>query len=166
MIRYGQDMTLKLRSISLTLPFGLGGVTIDVSEAERRAAWELYVEFATRIASYSLEPGTGLVSEALTSLHSLFATTREVLRAAGPDIGQGPDSVGAIAIRVLNEGVRPFLSDWHQELRHGLDEEPSAERRATFESELLALREGLETYVDALAALAGVAGTREEAHSP
>ena len=36
-------MGLKVRSLSLNLPFGLGGVNIDVTEAESRAAWQLYV---------------------------------------------------------------------------------------------------------------------------
>ena len=47
---------LKLESISLNLPFGLGGVTIVTTEAQRRAAWSLYVELATRVASQELKP--------------------------------------------------------------------------------------------------------------
>src|SRR5215211_7452551 len=99
-------MALKLRSISLNLPFGLGGVDIEVSEAEVHAAWELYVEFSTRVAARPLAPGAGSVREALDSLYSLFAATREVLRAAGPEVGEGRDAVGPLAIRVLNEGLR------------------------------------------------------------
>ncbi len=58
--------------VSLNLPFGLGGVeqTWEPDDDERRAAWELYVELATRIATVPRQPGTGLAREALNSLHT------------------------------------------------------------------------------------------------
>ncbi len=152
-------MALKLRSLSLNLPFGLGGVDIEVSEAEVRAAWELYVELATRVSGHSLEPGAGSAQEALDSLHSLFATTREVLRAAGPEVGDGPDALGPLAIRVLNEGLRPFVLRWHTELRKAGNEEPVEARREAFDEDLKDLRQGLDQYVDALARIAGVIAT-------
>jgi hypothetical protein len=149
-------MALRLRSLSLNLPFGLGGVDIDVSEAEARAAWELYIELATRVTAHPLEPGAGSVREALDSLYTLFGTTREVLRGAGPEVGGGPDALGPIAIRVLNEGVRPFLVRWHSELRRAGDAEPDAARRAEFDRELDTVRGELGRYVDALARIAGI----------
>ena len=68
--------------VSLNLPFGLGGVeqTWVPDDDERLAAWELYVELSTRITTVPLHAGTGLVREALSSLYSLFGTTREILR--------------------------------------------------------------------------------------
>lgn len=148
-------MALQLRSLSLNLPFGLGGVTVDVSEAEARAAWELYVEFSTRVAAHPLTPGAGSVREALDSLYSLFETTREVLRAAGPEVGETPESLGPLAILVLNEGLRPFLVRWHTEVEAG-DGTLGAARRAEFDRELEDTREGLRQYVESLAAIAGV----------
>ena len=148
-------MALKLRSISLNLPFGLGGVDVEVSEAEVRAAWELYVEFSTRVAAHPLSPGAGSVREALDSLYSLFTTTREVLRAAGPEVGEGPDALGPLAIRVLNEGLRPFLVEWHTKVEvAGGTLEP--DQRAEFDRQLEQTRIELVKYVDALARVAGV----------
>lgn len=49
----------------------------------------------------------------MNSLYSLFGTTREVLKVAGPNVGASRDSVGGIAIAVLNNGLRPFLAKWH-----------------------------------------------------
>jgi hypothetical protein len=76
--------------VSLNLPFGLGGVeqTWEPNDDERRAAWELHVELVTRIATVPLEPGAGLQREALTSLYSLFPTTRDILRRYGPGVAQ------------------------------------------------------------------------------
>ena len=155
-------MRLKLRSVSINLPFGLGGVSVDVSEAGVRAAWELYVELATRITAHPLEPGAGSVRESLDSLYSLFGTTRQVLRAAGPEVGDGPNALGPLAIRVLNDGVRPFLLAWHTELsaaERAAAGELSVDRRATFDAGLAELRRSLDQYVEALAEIAGVTRT-------
>jgi len=146
-------MPLKLRSLSLNLPFGLGGVDIDVTETEAIAAWELYVEMATRVAGY--DAGAGSPREALDSLYSLFATTRDVLRRAGPEVGSGSKSVGAIAIRVLNEGLRPFLVRWHVVLRTTTDELDD-EQTNEFQAGLAELRAQLAEYVDVLARIAGI----------
>ena len=54
----------------------------------------------TRIAVQPLSVDQGLVREAMNSLYSLFGRTREVLKAAGPNVGASRDSVGGIAIAV------------------------------------------------------------------
>lgn len=151
-------MGLRLGSLSLNLPFGLGGVTIEVTEAEARAAWALYVEYSTRISGTALEEGLGSPREALTSLHSLFATTREVLREGGPEIAQGTDALGPLAIRALNDGVRPFLVRWHTGLsaRESSGGVLTDDERAQFDEQLATLRADLATYVDALGRIAGV----------
>jgi hypothetical protein len=156
-------MGLRLRSVSINLPFGLGGVQVDVSEAEARAAWNLYVELATRVAVRPLDEGQGFAREALNSLYSLFGTTREVLRQAGPEIARGPDALGPLAIRILNEGLRPFTARWHTELRKfeaaaggGPTDDSTWSARAEFDAELRQVQEQLGVYVEMLAKLAGV----------
>ena len=154
-------MPLKLGSISLNLPFGLGGVTIEVTEAEAGAAWGLYVEYSTRIVGAELPPGLGSPREALTSLYSLFDTTRTVLREAGPEIAQSDDALGPLAIRALNEGVRPFLVKWHTTLsqhEHAGSPALTTAERAAFDEELGDLRTDLGVYVEALRAIAGTRG--------
>ena len=47
--------------------------TWEPNEDERKAAWELYVELITRVATVPLEHG--LLREALNSLYSLFASS-------------------------------------------------------------------------------------------
>lgn len=95
----------KVKKISTSLPFGLGQVELESDETMRRAAWALYVELTTRITTQTLETEQGLLRETLNSLYSLFGSTRQILREAGPDIGTSLESVGGIAIAVLN---RPF----------------------------------------------------------
>jgi hypothetical protein len=164
----------KLAALSVNLPFGMGGATLNLNEAQVKAAWELYVEYATRIATQPLEVGAGSVREALNSLHALFGITREVLKNHGPGIAQGEDSLGAIAIRLLNVGVRPFLVEWHTGLSEFEDSEILRQQQSIgaqhryvidegawggcemFYGELECKRLGLLEYVRILGKLAGV----------
>jgi len=155
-----------LKKVSVSLPFGLGSAEWQSDDTQRRAAWSLYVELVTRIAVQSLELDEGLLREALNSLYSLFGTTRQVLKEAGPDVGASHNSVGGIAIAVLNRGLRPFLAKWHPRLQAWEVERPTDrspkdhELQWVEELELRTalddLRQDLEKYSLALAEIAGV----------
>ncbi len=129
-------MVFKIQSLSFNLPFGLGGANIVVTEAQQKVAWALYVELATRVAGVKLAPGMGSAREALDSLHSLFETTRSVLRAEGPDAANGAESVGPIAIEILNHGLRPFLLKWHSALS-SFENQQTAIQREQFGGEAI-----------------------------
>jgi len=104
--------------VSLKLPY-IGGIegTWEPDERERNAAWEMYVELVTRISVAELRPGEGLLREALSSLYTLFDTTRAILRRYGPTIAQpkGEDAIsfGYLAVTILNTVLRPVLAKWH-----------------------------------------------------
>lgn len=116
---FGKKRT-KLESIEVTLniPY-LGGIrgTWLPNDAEKKAAWELYVELVTRISVVELKNGEGILREALNSLYSIFQTTREILRWYGADVAvprkEGELSFGLLAIKILNYQLRPVLSKWH-----------------------------------------------------
>ena len=110
---------MKLDSVELEISIPgiqLGG-TWTFDETERRAACEIYVELVTRIAVARLEPAEGSLREALSSFHSLFATSREILRKYGPDVAQPKKnsdySLGYLVLWMLNAVVRPLLAKWH-----------------------------------------------------
>jgi hypothetical protein len=155
-----------LKKVSVSLPFGIGSAEWEADPTERRAAWSLYVELVTRVAVQPLEADQGLLREALTSLYSLFGTTREILKDAGPDVGASHGSVGGIAIAVLNNGLRPFLAKWHPKLQDWEAQKPTPlsfkeheknwSEESILYSELDILRQGLEQYAKALAVIAGV----------
>jgi hypothetical protein len=155
-----------LKRVSVSLPFGIGSADWEADSTERNAAWSLYVELVTRIAVQSLEVDQGTMREALNSLYSLFGSTREILKEAGPNVGASRDSVGGIAIAVLNNGLRPFLSKWHPllqswEAKCPSDLSPQEHEKkwsdgASVRSELAALRADLEKYANALAEISGV----------
>lgn len=140
------------------------------SRVERQAAWELYVELVTRVAVVPLEPGAGLLREALTSLYSLFGSTREVLRRHGPAVAQPQvddgRSFGELAVLVLNLELRPLLARWHPLLEQWEASRPADRSRTVHEDawpEAAQLRAALEltrqrlvAYADLLAAAAQV----------
>jgi hypothetical protein len=155
-----------LKKVSVSLPFGIGSAEWEADPTERNAAWSLYIELVTRIAVQFLEVDQGSLREALNSLYSLFSSTREILREAGPNVGASRNSVGGISIAVLNNGLRPFLSKWHPllqdwEAKRASDLSPKEYEEnwvdePQLRNELLALRMDLEKYSNALAEIAGV----------
>lgn len=144
------------------------GISVEweADPTERRAAWSLYVELITRISTQPLIAEQGLLREALTSLYSIFQVTRAILREACPDVGASDDSVGGIAIAVLNKRLRPVLTEWHSMLadyestRRPDDGRQAHERNwphyAKLRDELEQLRSDMDEYASALADIAGV----------
>ena len=163
---------LKQFQVSLGLPFNLGSIagTWEPDEQERRAAWELYVELITRISVEELQEQEGFLREALSSLYSLFDTTRDILRRYGPEVatpkGASDLSFGQIAVTVLNLGLWPLLAKWHPDLAayeatrppdvSPLDHERSWDRRDDLRADLNELRGTLRAYAEQLAQVAGV----------
>lgn len=160
------SMKTKLTKVAVSLPFGLGKAEWTPDDAERRAAWSLYVELVTRVAVEGLPDERGLLREALASLYSLFPTTRAILREAGPSVGAAHPTVGWLAINVLNRGLRPFLATWHPLLLEWEAARPAGhppneherewDRHAECREALGALREQLERYAEVLGQAAGV----------
>ena len=85
-----------MKGLKLNLGFVETEWEPQVKDSE--AAWEMYVELLTRIATQPLPDNSGMESSALESVYSLFVITRGILRK------YGKDSIGfaKIAIIVLN----------------------------------------------------------------
>ncbi|WP_217923126.1 hypothetical protein [Miltoncostaea oceani] len=169
----------KQLKFSLSLPLGVGGIegTWEPDDVERKAAWEMYVELITRVTIVELRPRQGLNREALQSLHSLFQTTRDILRSYGPRIaqpkGSGDYSFGFLAAVILNDVLRPVLTEWHPRLEdweagrpQGLsrtEHEKSWEHTPELRKALSDIREPLIAYADLLAAVSEVPRLHKDA---
>lgn len=107
--------------IDVRIP-GIGGIegTWEPDESEIRAAWELYVEMVTRTPLGSVSRAKGSARETLTSMYSLFDTTRDILKKHGPSVASPKNgrelSFGYLAVSMLNLTLRPFLTEWHLKL--------------------------------------------------
>jgi len=117
---------------------------------DSEAAWEMYVELLTRIATQPLPDDSGIETSALNSVYSLFGITRDILRK------YGKDSIGfaKIAIIILNQVLRPFTARWHKLSVEGAFQDPN--QVSIFRSELQDLQVNLQNYMGMLAEIAGV----------
>ncbi|MEV4872248.1 hypothetical protein [Streptomyces syringium] len=132
---------------------------------ERAAAFDLQVELVTRVGVQPLGPEDGSLREALTSLHSLFATTREVLHRVAAE-SPPPLVLPRIAFVLANQYLRPFLATWHSALRRHEDTCPPGRsaieherlwpRAVDMRAHLADLREPLSSTAEELAALCGI----------
>ncbi|MEI6708939.1 MAG: hypothetical protein WCK96_17590 [Methylococcales bacterium] len=126
------DMT----SLKISAPFM--EMEWSPQEADKDAAWELYIELLTRITIQSLDMKHGDEKTALTSVHSIFDSTRKILKKYGRDC----EEFAAIAIPVLNQIVRPFTAEWHGRSLDG--DFSKLECRTEFRTELERLQQELK----------------------
>lgn len=157
----------------VTVGLNLGAASLsgmwETTEEERAAAWDMHVELVTRVGVQFLPPDEGSLREALDSLYSIFGVTRELLHRGGPSLARpthGHLSFARVAVTVLNQSLRPFLTKWHRELADyearrdpatpAGAHEGSWERYAEIRSELTRLHTSLRQYADLLAEVAGV----------
>ena len=137
-----------MSSLKITTPFL--EMEWQPQEADRNAAWELYVELLTRIATQPLGSSHGDEKTALDSVFSLFAITRQVLKSNTRDCTE----FAKIAIIILNQVIRPFTAKWHKlSLQNAFSNPTSC---SEFREELVALQNILRKYAKMLADMAGV----------
>lgn len=118
--------------------------------ADKDAAWELYIELLTRVATQRLPEEHGDEETALSSIYSLFELTRSTIKAHKRDCIE----FTKLAIVVLNQVVRPFTAKWHKRKLEGAFEDPA--QCAEFRRELDALQSQLRKYTRMLSSMAGV----------
>lgn len=135
--------SIKLNAKFLELEF-------EPKQSDRDAAWELYVELLTRIASQPLLSQDGDESTALDSIHELFNITRSIVR----KYGVGCIEFTKIAVVVLNQIVRPFTAKWHKISTNNGFNDP--EQCKLFREELNSLQRNLKIYTKMLADMAQV----------
>lgn len=138
------DMTsLKINAVFLEMEW-------NPSEPDKNAAWDLYIELLTRITTQRLEAEHGDEGTALTSVFSLFPTTRNIIKENGKDCIE----FTKIAVVILNQKIRPFTAKWHKvSVTNGFTEEKTCQE---FREELSELQNILSVYTQMLAEMAGV----------
>jgi hypothetical protein len=153
--------TARLTEVKITVP-QVSELTFVVNNEARQVAWKLYVEIVTRVSTQPLPGDEGFVREALTSLYGLFATTRDTLKASRPSVPvSGSPTVEHLAVTMLNQQLRPFLSKWHPRLREFENSNPGEREsawpgNAACRRELRGLQERLLRFALGFASLAGV----------
>ncbi len=135
---------------SLKINAGFLAMEWNPSEPDKKAAWDLYVELLTRITVQKLDDTHGDERTALSSIYSLFPTTREIIKENGRDCIE----FTKLAIVILNQKIRPFTAKWHKiAMEDGFKNEEICK---TFREELSDLQEVFNMYTKMLADMADV----------
>lgn len=138
------DMTsLKIKAPFLEMEW-------EPKDEDKSAAWELYIELLTRVATQPLNQSQGDEVAALNSIYSLFPLTREIIKKNG----RHAIEFTKIAVVVLNQVIRPFTSKWHKLSIEGAFSDK--EQCKLFREDLSELQDFLNKYTQLLANMAGV----------
>jgi len=113
------------------------------SPSDRDAAWSMYVELDTRIATKEFTHGD--IESALSSLASIFSMHREISKQHGHRCRRYYE----LTSKILNEQLRPFTSKYHEQIKQ--KEEINA---TTFKEELIEVQVGLKVLKDELLKIA------------
>ena len=144
------DLFRKWGLQNIKLNVGFAELEFSPTEDDQTAAWDMYVELLTRITTQPLAEDSGDEEAALTSVYSMFASTREILKAKG----RQAQEFTKVAVIVLNQIIRPFTAKWHKKKMEGAFNIP--EECKIFRNELLELQKQLQCYSHLLADLAKV----------
>ena len=138
----------QLERVRLKLP----AMQLEVSfqETDKDAAWDLYVEMLTRVATQPLPAESGDDEAALQSVYAVAVATRDILKKHG----RGSIQFSKVAVPVLNQVVRPFTAKWHKQSLEGAFRHEN--KCAEFRTELQSLQIQLSNYNRLLADIAGV----------
>lgn len=135
---------------NIKLNIGFAELEFAPTEDDQTAAWDMYVELLTRVATQKLPDESGDEATALESVYSLFPTTREILKSKGRQATE----FTKVAIVVLNQVERPFTAKWHKKK---IEDAFSQENECNaFRSELRVLQGQLKCYSRLLADMAMV----------
>jgi len=104
--RYGS------KSFSFGLPFNLGSWTFDTTPSDRIVAWKLYVQLASRKAALPFDEKFDVISEVYDSLSTIFGIARDLLVELPPHEFERDAGVAPLVLRVINNGLRPHLTQW------------------------------------------------------
>jgi hypothetical protein len=138
-----------LKSINLNL-FGIAEMEFNPSPEDLEAAWELYIELVTRIATQPLDDESGVEEAALSSIYSLFEVTRNILKVKGRKCIE----FSKIALIMLNRVIRPFTAKWHKLNNDGVFSEK--EKCEEFRDELKILQSQLRHIAFLLSRIAQI----------
>jgi hypothetical protein len=104
---------------------GSGRLTFKPNWTDRQVAYSIWVELSTRKIGLKIDPEHDVIAEIYDSWYAFFGVTREMLK----DIpvqkvrSASTEKIVRLSIDVLNEGLRPHLTQWQARFRRWYDAE-------------------------------------------
>lgn len=94
-------------------------MAFNPNDTDGQIAYSIWVEFSTRKIGLPIDLNHDVISEVYDSWYSFFGFTRELVKTI-PVSKVRDDCTGKfvkLSIEVLNEGLRPHLTQWHARYR-------------------------------------------------
>jgi hypothetical protein len=114
--------------------FGLGDqkVVIRPNDMDRTVAYKVWVELSTRKIGLPLDPDHDVIIEVYDSWYAFFAVTRELIKEIPVRKVRGASTQRIIhlSIEVLNEALRPHLTQWQARFRRWYERQLSQDPNA------------------------------------
>lgn len=100
---------------------GIGDTTVSFkpNRTDRQIAYAIWVELSTRKVGLSIDPEHDVISEVYDSWYSFFGVTRDLIKVvpAHKLKSKGTRAIVRASVQVLNEGLRPHLTQWQARYR-------------------------------------------------
>lgn len=101
--------------------FGLGDQKIKLSPnvTDQQIAYKIWVELSTRKIGISIDTANDVISEVYDSWFNFFSVTRELIKDVPVQKFRRKDTeqIIRLSIEVLNQGIRPHLTQWQARFR-------------------------------------------------
>lgn len=105
------------------IELGIGSnskVRLGYDDKDKQIAYQLWVEISTRKIGITFEEGKDVIEEVYNSWYDFFKITRELIkdipvRSINTDGYDG--GIIDVSIKVLNNGIRPDLTEWQAKFR-------------------------------------------------
>ena len=90
---------------------------------DRQIAYKIWVELSTRKIGLPIDLTNDVISEIYDSWYNFFSITRELIKDIPVSKLKQPSTTKIIdlSVSVLNEGLRPHLTQWQARFRHWYD---------------------------------------------
>lgn len=100
---------------------GIGDTTVSFkpNRTDRQIAYAIWVELSTRKIGLAIDPEHDVISEVYDSWYSFFGVTRDLIKEvpAHKLKSKGTRAIVRASVQVLNEGLRPHLTQWQARYR-------------------------------------------------
>ena len=104
---------------------GIGDTTVSFkpNRTDRQIAYAIWVELSTRKIGLVIDPEHDVISEVYDSWYSFFGVTRDLIKEvpAHKLKSKGTRAIVRTSVQVLNEGLRPHLTQWQARFRRWLE---------------------------------------------
>lgn len=100
---------------------GIGDTTVSFkpNRTDRQIAYAIWDELSTRKIGLAIDPEHDVISEVYDSWYSFFGVTRDLIKEvpAHKLKNKGTRAIVRASVQVLNEGLRPHLTQWQARYR-------------------------------------------------